>query len=332
MSTKLHRLLAMFEEIRRNRYPTPESFSAQFEVGLRTVYEDIRTLKERLGLEIEFDRFHNGYVCKDPNQRLPMFELSEGELLALALGQEMLTEYTGSSFEATLRAALDKINDRLPERIQVDLEELRQIVRFKANAVIPVARKLFMELKDACEKRLQVHLEYYSASTGETTPRTVEPYRLLDNRGTWYLVAYCHLRHDMRLFALHRIRDYEVRETEYVARDAAEVDKWIDSAFQIEHRGAEQTVKIMFDIAAARYIRERTWHSSQAIEEHDDGSCTITFVTQSLDEILRWVLQYGGQAEILEPPELRDMMLNAISEMSERYRTARVDRKKVRAR
>ena len=59
MTSKLERLITMEDEIRRGRFPNVEKFCEMFEVQARTVYDDIRELKERCGLDIEFDRFKN---------------------------------------------------------------------------------------------------------------------------------------------------------------------------------------------------------------------------------------------------------------------------------
>src|SRR5207253_7169267 len=137
----------------------------------------------------------------------------------------------------------------------------------------------------------------------------IDPYRLVESRGAWYVVAYCHLRKDLRLFALHRIAFYKLQNEPYEPTVSAEqIDTWVSSAFVLEHGDPEQEVTIKFDPVATRYIRERKWHASQKRTEHDDGSCTLSFKTHRLDEAKRWVLEYGASAEVLEPPELRAML------------------------
>ncbi|RTL43637.1 MAG: WYL domain-containing protein [Candidatus Melainabacteria bacterium] len=279
-----------------------------FEVQPRTVYDDIRELKERCGLDIEFDRFKNGYYNKNPKKQLPTFELSDGELFAITLGNEMLSEYTGTSFEPILSSALEKIYERMPDRSEVDLGELRSMVNFNAGSVIKIKRRTFFDFNSACEKNLVMTLEYFTASRGEVTKREIEPYRLLESRGTWYVVAHCRMRNALRLFALHRMRDYFIKDEKFTPIDDGKIQEWIDSAFFLEHTEKESNIKIKFDPDASRYIRERKWHPSQELIEHQDGSCTLSFTAPSLDEIKRWVMSYGAQAEVLEPEELKLLM------------------------
>ena len=319
MSTRLERLLSMEEEIRRGRYPNVDTFCEMFEVKTRTVYEDIRSLKERMGLDIAYDRFRNGYYNRNPGKVLPPFELTNGEVFALTIGKEMLASYTGTSFEPILRAALEKIYDRLPGRVEVNIDDLRSMIRFKPLAVIPLQRKLFLDLNRACEKTQPIEIQYYAPSTNETTDRKVDPYRLVEHHGTWYLIGWCHLRNALRIFALHRIRECRILDARFTPIDDSEIDGWLKSAFMIEHRDSKHQVKIAFSATAARYIRERNWHESQKITECEDGSCILEMTAQSLDEIQRWMLSFGADAEALEPVELRNSMRNCLEAACKKY-------------
>ena len=252
MSTRLERLLTMEEEIRRGRYPNVDTFCEMFEVKTRTVYEDIRSLKERMGLDIAYDRFKNGYYNRNPCKALPSFELTNGEVFALTIGKEMLVTYTGTSFEPILRAALEKIYDRLPGRVEVNIDELRSMIRFKPLAVIPLQRKLFLDLNRACEKLQPIEIQYYAPSTDETTERRVDPYRLVEHHGTWYLIGWCHLRKALRIFALHRIRGCKIQDARFTPIEDTEIDNWLKSAFMIEHRENEHQVKIAFSAMASK--------------------------------------------------------------------------------
>ena len=319
MPVRLERLVAMDEEIRKGRYPTVQKFCEMFEVQPRTVYEDIRMLKEQLGMEIVFDRFKNGYYNANPKKELPAFELTDGEVFALMLSKEMLSQYMGTAFEPILRSAIEKIQERLPGKCQLDLEDVRSLVRFNSGPVITIPRKLFLDLNRACEDHVTVVLEYYSASKGEMTKRLVDPYRLMENRGTWYLIAYCHMRNDLRLFALHRIREHELSDSHFAEREDIDIDKWMDTAFMVEHRNESHRIMVVFKPAAARYIRERVWHPSQDLVEHETGSCTLSFDTPSLEEVQRWLLSFGNDAKVLAPHQLVKMMRDSLASALDNY-------------
>lgn len=321
MPTRLERIMAMDDEIRKGRYPNVQRFCEMFEVKKRTVLEDIKMMKESMGLEIEYDHFNRGYYNANPKKELPSFQLTEGEVFALTLGKEMLAQYTGTSFEPILKSAIEKIKERLPNQIDVNLDDVRNVVRFNAGPVIPISRRLFLDLNHACEHKEPYMIEYYSASRDATSERTVSPYRLLEYRSTWYLIAFCHLRQEIRLFALHRIREYKIDSgAVYVATAPEKIDHWLDAAFQLEHGNEDFLVRIKFNQHAARYIRERRWHHSQELEELPNGECILSFASQSLDETKRWVLAYGKDAEVLEPEILRRRLQDEVQQLFEQYR------------
>ena len=66
------------------------------------------------------------------------------------------------------------------------------------------------EIQHALERARQVHLEYLSASSGELTSRTVDPWTLIATVGHWYLIGWDHLRDDERMFRTDRIKSVEV--------------------------------------------------------------------------------------------------------------------------
>lgn len=314
MSNKLERILRMEEEIRKERYPNVETFCRMFEVQPRTVYDDISYMKDRMGLDIAFDRFKNGYYNKSPQQGLPAFELTSGEVFALTLGKEILSQYLGTSFEPILRSALDKISERLPEKVEVEAKDVRSMLYFNAGRLVPFGRKLFLDLSEAVDRHRCVRIIYYAPSTNDTTERVIEPERLTENGGTWYVAAYCRMRDDLRMFALHRMRQYEVLDEEFKPRTEEEINDWLSQPFQIEHRDRKFRITIRFKDPSARYIRERNWHESQELIDLPDGGCLLSFDAPSLEEVKRWVLSYGADADVLEPLELRQMMLATLEE------------------
>jgi predicted DNA-binding transcriptional regulator YafY len=273
-----------------------------------------------MGLEIKHDRVRNGYYNADPSQQLPAFDLTVGEVFALTLAKEMLSEYTGTPFQAILQDALEKIQQRLPEKVLVEVGDVEGAVFFGRVPAIPFSRKMFLDLYHACANNEKVKIEYFSAYKGEFTTRTVDPYRVLAHQNTWYLVAFCNLRQDLRLFALHRIQHHELIGDKFEPMDNAKLDDWLKSPLFIEHQEQEFTVSIKFEPRAARYVKEKIWHPSQDVVDHKDGSCTLTFTTAGIDEVKRWLLAYGPEAEVLGPPSLRSSVASDLKRAAEKYR------------
>ena len=129
MRTRLERLLGIEEEIRSGRCPSLDSLCQSFSVKPRTIYEDIRILRERLGLKIQFDRARNGYFNAEPGKRLPAFDLSLEEFVLLLMGSELLCASLGADFKPILRRILSKIYERVPGCMNISFDHLYSSVQ-----------------------------------------------------------------------------------------------------------------------------------------------------------------------------------------------------------
>jgi predicted DNA-binding transcriptional regulator YafY len=71
-------------------------------------------------------------------------------------------------------------------------------------------------------------------------------------------------------------------------------------------------VEIRFSPEAAALVTETTWHHTQTVRRHKDGSVTLGFRVDGLEEILWWVLGWSGRARVIRPPELRAMLVKQL--------------------
>ena len=71
-------------------------------------------------------------------------------------------------------------------------------------------------------------------------------------------------------------------------------------------------VAIRFNEDAAAIVQETKWHPTQEVREHQDGTVTLTFRVDGLDEIVWWVLGWSGRAKVLKPEKLREMVLEKL--------------------
>jgi predicted DNA-binding transcriptional regulator YafY len=166
-----------------------------------------------------------------------------------------------------------------------------------------------------------MRLLYYSVRRDETTERIVRPYNLLLWRGEPHLIAFCEWRQDIRQFFLGRIRDWYVLENEssFVPDPAFDIDEYLGRGLDLQHGAEAVTVRCRFSPYQARWIRERTYHASKTIEEQADGSLILSLEVAGTEEVRRWLLGYGAEVEILEPPALRRAMADEAKKLQKIY-------------
>ena len=323
MSVRLERMIAMDAAIRANTYPSVRTFIDRFEISERTVRLDLAFMRERLNAPLDHDRSRGGYYYTDPTWALPTMFATEGELLAFFLSVELTRRYLGTTFEAPLRKAAAVLALSLPDKVQLDMSLLAQHYTFQPGATASADPALLVALSEAIHERWPVEMTYFTAGRGERNQRVIEPYQLYNVRGEWQVIAFDHLRRQFRHFAVSRVEAWKLLKAQRFVRDPEfSSESYLAQGFLAEHGDAPVEVVIWFDEYQARYMRGKQWHPSQRIEEHADGSLTLTFRTGALGEVRRWVMAYGNHAEVKEPASLRAEVAAEAAAMVRRYGVA----------
>lgn len=317
-SQQLERILEIDRQIRSGMFPNADSIAEKFETGRRVVFKD-REFLLRLGAPIAYNRERKGWYYANSSFALPGTIVTEGELLAFFLSVEIAKRHLGTHLEQALTDAAKKIAATLKGKVQVELGALSKHCSFEQTATSLANEYTLLNFYKAIEQARQVEIRYLSASKGELTDRTVDPYHLYNREGNWYLIAHDHLRGGIRTFHLDRIRNLTILPGGFLMSPGFHPEEWIRDGFQAEHGETVQEVVIWFDALQARWMRERQIHETQQIEEGEDGTLTLRFRTSGLGAVKRWVMQYGSHAEVLEPKELRAAVLDEMRKAVGRY-------------
>ncbi len=250
MSTKMDRY-HILHLINTSQYPSTERLCDHWEVSERTIHGDISFLKDFMNQPIKYDRNRGGYYTDEPNKPLPAVDLTDEELLALAVGKDIIARYSGGALTAPITSALDKISLRCKEK----QEEASSIpLKFKGSLTRPLSRKLVEALQECIEKCFVLEIDYYPACTNQRERRRINPHVIYESMGSLYVLAWCELRKDFRQFALHRVREFKVLRTPFQKQNSADLEKWLASTLQTEIRHPEEVVKLRFAADAAPYV------------------------------------------------------------------------------
>jgi len=316
---QLERIMEIDRRIRDGEYPNPNQLAKDLEVSRRVIFVDRDFMINRLGAPIEYDRARGGWYYADETWILPGIIVTEGELLAFFLSVEVAKRYLGTGLEETLRSAVEKLSKNVKGSISVDLDTLRSHYSFSAPTLLTANERALLDLHHAIGSSNRVWMRYYTASRDEHTERTVHPYHLSSIRGDWYLIAYDELRKEIRNFSVGRIEEWKLLKEKFTRDPKFSIASYMGTAFQAERGGESVDVVIRFAPQAARYVREKHWHDTQMVEEQGDGGLILKLNTSGLGEVKRWVLQYGGDAEVIAPANLRKEFKKEIKSMTRRY-------------
>ena len=173
-------------------------------------------------------------------------------------------------------------------------------------------------VNEAALSRTVIEIVYYTMSRKEQSQRRVNPYCIWYFKDAFYLIGYCHMREDLRVFALDRIKELHITEETFSMPESFDPEELMGSSFGI-FKGAPTKVAIRFDAAVAGYIEEKQWHETQKITCQDDGSLILEMVVAGIEEVKHWILTWGAKAEVLEPKSLRDNIIAESKALLERY-------------
>lgn len=307
---RYERIIALHRTFKAARQPVPLR-RLQDELGCSraTVYRDLAYLRDALMAPVEGDAEAGFRYTRDEGERfeLPGLWLTSEELHALIAAQQLLAR-SGGGMLASALAPLQQRVERLLALHAGGRALPLQRVRVLAHHGRRMDEHVFRIVASAVLERRRLAFDYRARSTGELTRRTLSPQRLTHYRDNWYLDAWDEERAALRSFSLDRISGARVLDG--LARDVpeAELDAHLAASYGIFSGSPKGWATIRFSAKAARWVADERWHSQQQGRFLPDGRYELKLPYSVPRELLMDVLQYGADAEIVEPLALREQM------------------------
>jgi predicted DNA-binding transcriptional regulator YafY len=236
---------------------------------------------------------------------IPALGFSATELMALLLSRNLLKPLEGTEIAESLNSALSKASAALPPQGHEYVRSMEQMftVGLGPHKSYRAHRQTIDLVSQAIDKRRTVQMRYYSASRDGTGKREVDPYHLWFAAGGLYLIAYCHLRKDVRLFAVERIRSIAQTDHPYQMPLGFNVQEYVQDALNVM-RGRRIEVELLFSKKAAAWVKDKRWHPSQETKLLKDGRLKMILKVADNDELVGWILSFGSQVTVARPESL----------------------------
>jgi predicted DNA-binding transcriptional regulator YafY len=284
-----------------------ESVPDDYPKNARTVRRDLEAL-EAVGFPLVTDR-HNGQTrwrLIEGFRNIPALGFSATELMALTFSRKLLRPLDGTEIQSALNSALNKVASALPPQGHEYVRALDNLfsIGLGPHKNYQQHRKTVDLITQAIDKTQTAQIRYFSASRNTTTRREVDPYRLWYASGGLYLIAYDHLRKDVRMFAVERIRSITLTDHPYQMPLGFDVEEYVQDALMIM-RGRRIEVELLFSKTAAAWVKDKLWHSSQETSLMKDGRLRMTLKVADTDELVGWILSFGSQVRVVQPEALR---------------------------
>lgn len=307
----LERIYHFHQELQSNRFPNATTLVEQFEISLATARRDIAYLRDRLLAPLAFNQSKNGFYYTEDGFGLP-FEQSPKIVFLLGMLSKMADE-------AGLGALpeVQSLEHRLAELVFPEYSKLVNAIHCEWVEIESIQPFIFDAIIEATVKKRVLNIHYRSAQA-ELSQRELEPLRLINYQGRWYLLAYCNLRQDIRLFHIARIQNAVMTRTMFKRDSEDNFSSYLNSAFGIFKGEVLFKATILFTSTAAELVRHQRWHRDQVIEEVDDGILMHLPVSDDRELVMK-ILQYGAMAKVISPTELRSRIHNEAQAISQMY-------------
>jgi len=308
--SQLERIYAFHQKLKNNRFPNARTLVEEFELSRATAHRDINYLRDRLLAPLAFNSSQNGYYYTDDDFSLP-FEDSPKLLFLMGLLNKMADEAGLGNLPE-----MNKLERRISQLIAPGYERLMENVLCQWIEVENLAPSIFESIIETVLQNKLLNIQYLSANARESK-RTLEPLQLINYQGRWYLLAYCFLRNDHRLFHMARIT--RATAGNKLGKQSHPAPKtYLNDTFGIFTGTTRYHARILFTGTAAEMVRRQHWHTKQTITKHTDG-IVLSLPVADDREIMMKILQYGSLAKVLEPDSLRKRITDEALQITKQY-------------
>lgn len=318
---KVERLFSIINILRERDTVTAKELADYFQTTPRTIYRDMALLE---GIGVYHLGDQSGYRLIDspipPNRKL-----SQQEWLALTIYPLITNDFLHNEHPVhhAYKTGMEKMKGLTKEAtpLLAISEELGDRIRFQDQIGNKDTNQVMPKLIQAIIENKVIEIEYYAIYNDTTAIRQIHPYYILPRSGHLYVLGYCTMREDYRIFRLNRFQRVTIQEEEFKMDPDFDLEAHLANRWSIIDEGEDETTFVVrFDPEIARYVDEFTFYAETSITKEEDGAVTLRATVKSRKEFLRWIRGFGLDAEILEPQEIRETLQHEHQELMERYR------------
>jgi len=288
-------------------------------ISASTIEKDIFAMRMEHDAPIKYNKKEDGYYYLDPNFSINDIPLTEDELSSIRFAVNTLQQFREVPMFQQFGNAIDKIVDRVSIGGNPQDEEINRFVQFE-SAVSIGGNEFLPLILEAIRGKKKVWFSYASFVKGIEKPRKVSPLFLKEYRNRWYLISFDTSKKDIITYALDRMKDPMVLEDEAELPIDFNPEAYFQDTIGITtYKGKTEKIVLKTNPIAAKYIASQPLHHSQKlISENSDYSVFELKILKS-EELIRTILSYAGEIEVLEPKSLKEILSERIQQMAAIY-------------
>lgn len=298
---RIDRVSAILIQLQSRRVVKAMDIAERFNISLRTVYRDVKTLEEA-GIPI-IGEAGVGYSIME-GYRLPPIMFTREEATAFLTAEKFVEKLTDVSTMEHHKSAMYKIRAilRTAEKdLLEDIDNSIEVLRSRCQLKIDNKDHIQTLLNGIAQKRV-LTINYFAGHSQEHTKRDIEPIGIFFKDSYWHLIAFCRMRNDYRDFRVDRINHLLV--TEVVFKNKHPTLKAYIAETAKEQELDLVVMRVEKDIY--NYLEHQKYYSGFVSEKTVGNQIEMTFLTGSLEGFARWFMMFGDRAEIISPDSLKE--------------------------
>lgn len=315
MIDKVIRLFNIINAIQANPGISAADLAFKCDVNIRTLYRDIDDLS--LFAPITNEGRGTGYKFLGKFFMYPL-NFTEQEALVFSLLPSVVEK---DKLPPGFDSAYNKVmGTHYKEKSRQNnlIENITDIIQMGSPAYRKESPNFLQPIIQAIIENRAIETVYHTQYRNETTERKIDPYYLIPRDQRFYLVGYCHLKQGIRTFRISRFQQVEVTG-ELFDKGDFNIKQYLKNTWSIDRGEKNMKFKVRFDADVARYIKEEELFVHPRMKDLKDGSLIFEVTVNNEKEFLKWVMQYGPSAEILEPQSVRDNLKVQLSQWVKMY-------------
>ncbi|MBL7937081.1 MAG: YafY family transcriptional regulator [Bacteroidia bacterium] len=298
---RLDRITAILIQLQSKRIVKAQDIAERFNVSLRTVYRDIRTLEEA-GIPLVGET-GIGYSIMD-GYRLPPVMFTLEEATAFLTAEKLVEKLTDASTDESYKSAMYKIKAVLRSSEKDYLETMDNHIEVLDNPYIPKERNAHNSLQSILKSISGKHvltINYFANHSQENTSRNIEPVGIFYLGSNWHVLAFCQLRNDYRDFRIDRISQITSTPLPFKKQHPS-LKSFLK---QIAQEKELHSIVILVNKEIVKYFGEQKYYNGFVSQREVKGKIEMTFLTCSVEGFARWYMMFGDNAEIVSPDNLK---------------------------
>jgi predicted DNA-binding transcriptional regulator YafY len=259
-------------------------------------------------------KFTSGNSYYPDGPRKDAHSLTKHELIEIYQDRSLRVLNLGQA--RSVKPTTRRLSSSLSAQSQQILADAEQLIAVLDLKLVDHSRSLdvIRTIQAALLERKQVTGLYASPYQSKPTRLQLHPYRLCLVRHAWYLIARPTSESAPKTYRVARFRSLRKLDKPASVPEAFSLREYFGNAWSVFRGEPTFDVEILFTADAAVQVAETEWHPTQRVERHADGSVTLRFRVDGLEEIIWWLLGWTGFAKVVKPIELRERLVDQLKQ------------------